>query len=117
MPARPLSEPLADPRRLVRGVVVEDHMDGLVGWHLALDAVQEADELLMAMALHVLSDDRAVEHVEGGEQGGGAVTLVVVGDALDVAEPHGKQGLGAFEGLDLALLIDAEDDGTGRGST
>jgi hypothetical protein len=45
---------------------------------------------------------------EGGEQGGGAVALVVVGDALDVAEPHGKQGLGAFESLDLALLIDAK---------
>jgi len=25
------------------------------------------------------------------------VALVVVGDALDVAEPHGKHGLGAFE--------------------
>jgi hypothetical protein len=25
--------------------------------------------------------------------------LVVVGDAFDVAEPHGKHGLGAFEGL------------------
>jgi hypothetical protein len=49
-----------------------------------------------------------VEHVEGGEQRGGVVTLVVVGDAFDVAEPHGKHGLGAFEGLDLALLIDAK---------
>ena len=57
-----------------------------------------------------MGDDRAVEHVEGGEQCGGAVTLVVVGDAFDVAEPHGKHGLGAFEGLDLALLIDAKHD-------
>ena len=45
------------------------------------------------MAGFALGDDRAVEHVEGGEQGGGAVALVVVSDALDVAEPHGKQGL------------------------
>ena len=37
------------------------------------------------------------------------MALVVVGDAFDVAEPHGKHGLGAFEGLDLALLIDAKD--------
>jgi hypothetical protein len=55
-----------------------------------------------------LGDDRAVKHVEGGEQRGCAVALVVVGDAFDVAEPHGKHGLGAFEGLDLALLVDAK---------
>jgi len=41
----------------------------------------------MAMAGLALGDDRAVEHVEGSEQGGCAVALVVVGDALDVAEP------------------------------
>ena len=62
----------------------------------------------MTMAGFALGDDRAIKHVEGREQGGGAVTLVVVGDAFDVAEPHGKHGLGAFEGLDLALLIDAK---------
>ena len=45
----------------------------------ALDGVEEADELLMAVALHAPADDRALEHVEGGEQRGGAVALVVVG--------------------------------------
>ena len=39
------------------------------------------------------------------------MALVVVGDAFDVAEAHGKHGLGAFEGLDLALLIDAKHHG------
>src|SRR4030088_2213279 len=39
---------------------------------------------------------------------GCAMAMVVVGDAFDVAEPHGKHGLGAFEGLDLALLIDTK---------
>jgi hypothetical protein len=29
-------------------------------------SIEEADELLMAMALHVVSDDGAVEDVEGG---------------------------------------------------
>lgn len=46
--------------------------------HLALDAVEEADELLMAVALHVLRDDRAVQHVEGSEERRCAVPLVVV---------------------------------------
>ena len=61
-------EPGADLVLLVRGVVVEDDVDGLVRRHLALDAVEEADELLMAVALHVLCDDRTVQHVERGEQ-------------------------------------------------
>jgi hypothetical protein len=34
--------------------------------HPRLDGFEEADELLMAMALHVVSDDGAVEDVEGG---------------------------------------------------
>lgn len=51
--------------------------------------------------------DRAVKHVEGGEQRGCAVALVVVGDTFDVAEPHGKHGLGA---LSHGLAIPASAD-------
>ena len=51
-PAWMTVEPGADLVLLVRRVIVEDHVDGLV--HLALDAVEEADELLLAVALHVL---------------------------------------------------------------
>ena len=36
---------------------------------LASIAFRKADELLMAMALHALADDAAIEHVEGGEEG------------------------------------------------
>ena len=61
-----------------------------------------------SLAGFALGDDRAVEHVEGSEQRGCAMALVVVGDAFDVTEPHGKHGLGTFEGLDLAFLIDAK---------
>ena len=64
---------------LVGGVVVEDHVDDLSGRHLRLDGVEEADELLVTVALHASADDLAFEHVESGEQRGGAVALVVVG--------------------------------------
>ena len=46
------------------------------GVHLSLDGIEEANELLMAMALHVAADDGASE--EGGEQRRVAVALVVV---------------------------------------
>ena len=66
---------------LVGGVVVEDDVDHLAGRHGALDGVEEADEFLMPVALHAVADHRALEHVEGGEQGRGAVALVVEGHA------------------------------------
>src|SRR5262245_33549917 len=73
------AEPGPDLWVLVGGVIVEDHVHQLAGRHLGLDRIQKADEFLMPMALHAAADDLAVEHVEGGEQCGGAVALVIVG--------------------------------------
>ena len=66
-------EPRADLGMLVGGVVVEDDVDHLAGRHRGLDSIQEPDELLVAVALHVAADDGAVEDVERGEQGRGAM--------------------------------------------
>ena len=79
-----------------------------------LDGVEEADELLMAMALHVAADHRAVEHVHGREQRRRAVALVVVGHGSGAALLHRQAGLGAVERLDLALFVDRQDDGVRR---
>ena len=78
------------------------------------DRLEEADELLMAVALHALADHGAVEHVERGEQGGGAVALVVVGHGAAAALLHRQPRLGAVERLDLALLVDRQHDGMRR---
>src|SRR5262249_27921845 len=104
-------EPFEHLGMLVGGVVVEDDMDRLAGRDLGLDGVQEADELLMAMALYASADDAAVEHVEGGEERGGAVALVVVGHGSELPWLHWQAGLGAVERLDLALLVERQDDG------
>ena len=63
----------------VGGVVVEDQVNRQVLGDLAVDGAQELQELLMTVPGQALSDDRAGQHVEGGEQGGGAVAFVVVG--------------------------------------
>jgi hypothetical protein len=98
----------------VRGVVVDDDVDGLVARHSGVDDIEEADELLMAMALHALADDLAFEHIEGSEQGRGAVTLVIVGHRAGATLLHRQAGLGAVERLDLALLINRQHDGVVR---
>ena len=87
---------------------------GLSGRHRGLDGVEEADELLVAVAGHVAADDGAVEHVQRGEERGGAVPLVVVGHRAGAALLHRQPGLGAVERLDLALLVDREHDGVRR---
>ena len=108
VPARPLGEPVLDQPGLVARCVVHDDMDVEVGGHGALHLVEERAELARPMPLHAAPDDRAGGGVEGGEQGGRAVALVIVAAPLRLARPHGQHRLGAVERLDLALLVDAE---------
>ena len=72
---------------------------------------EEAQELLVAMARPALGQDPAGGNVQGGEEGGGAVADVAVRDAFDVTQSEGQEGLGALQGLDLALLVNAQDHG------
>ena len=50
-------EPSADLGMLVRGVIVNNQMHCALGRGLAVDLVEEADELLMPVAAHALADD------------------------------------------------------------
>ena len=77
----------------VGGVVVEDDMDQLASRDLALDGIEKADEFNMAVALHAASDHGAVEHAERGEQGGGAVPLVIMHHGLAAPGLDRQSGL------------------------
>ena len=112
-PARVADEPGAHLGVLVGGVVVDHGVDHLAGRHGGLDLVEEADELLMPVALHVAADHRAVQHVERGEQRRRAVPDVVVGHRPGPTLLHRQPGLGAVERLDLALFVDRQHDGMG----
>ena len=86
----------------------------LAGRDFGLDGVEEADELLVAVALHVAADDGAVEHVEGGEQRGGAVAPVIMCHGAGTPLLHRQARLGAVEGLDLAFFVDRQHEGMSR---
>src|SRR5258708_15192591 len=79
----------------VGGIVVEDDVDGLLGWNRFLDGGEEADELLMAMALHTLADHLAFEDVAGSTERGGTVTLIIMGHGAAPAllYHHARLGL------------------------
>jgi len=73
---------------LVDGVVVDDGVDDFAGRDMCFDGIEKANELLMAMALHVAADDGPVEHIQGREQRGGAVAFVVVRHGSGAAFLH-----------------------------
>jgi hypothetical protein len=100
------TEPGANLGMLMSGVIVENDVNSFAGRHLCLDGIEEADELLMAVALHVAADDGAIEHVERGEQGRGAVSLVIVRHRAGAALLQGQAGQGAVERLDLGLFVE-----------
>ncbi len=109
MEARVQCEPAFDRRMLVCGIVVHNQMKVECGWNAQLDLFEEAEILLMTVALLARSNDFTASNVESGEKGCCSMSLVVMGNTFDVTQSHGKHGLSAIKGLDLALLINAQD--------
>ena len=97
---------------LMDGVIVDDSVDRLARGNLFLDDIEEANKFLMAMALHVAADHRAIEDVHRGEQRRCAVALIVVRHGSGAALLQRQSGLCAIERLYLALFVDRQDDGT-----
>jgi len=114
VPARSRRQPCLDLRMAVGGVVVGNAVDVQFGGHSLVDLAQEGEEFLVPVARLACRQHRTVEDVEGGKQGGGAVALVVVGDPLDIAQPHGQHGLRALQRLALTLLVHADHHGVVR---
>ena len=85
------------PGMFVGGIVVEDNAGGVSGRHGFLDGIDEADELLIAMALLAPSDHLAPQHVEGRKQRGVAGTLEVMGHGAGAALLHRQARLSAVE--------------------
>src|SRR5258707_10370833 len=110
-PAGMPGQPFLYLRMLVGRIVVDDGVDRLSCRHLRLDGGEKADELLVPVAVHVAADDGAVEDVEGSKQCRRTVALVIVGHSPGTALLHRQTRLGAVERLDLALLINREDNG------
>src|SRR5262245_50346070 len=72
----------------VGSVVVDHEVQVDIGRHGGIDALQEAQELLVAMARPALREDLSVGDVECREEGRRAVPFIIVRDAVDVAQPH-----------------------------
>jgi hypothetical protein len=54
-------------------------------------------------------DHPASDNVERGEQGHGAVAEVIMRHPFGIAQAHRQYRLGTLQRLDLALLVDTQD--------
>ena len=108
---RMATEPGVHAGMFVRAIMVDDEMQIQLPRGGAIDCLQEPDKFLVPMARHTVADHRAVEHAEGGEHGGGAMALVIVHQRPAAPLLHGEAGLAAGVGLDLAFLVDAQNQG------
>ena len=68
LPARSLSEPVADRLRLMAGHIVDDDVDIEIVRHTGLDRVEEGAELARPMSRKTAADDFAGRRIESGEQ-------------------------------------------------
>src|SRR6202020_3662691 len=104
----PAPQPCSDRGGLVSGVVVHNDVNVEAIGNLSVDLLQEIEKLGGAMPLVALAYDEARGNIEGCKKRRRAMTNVGMGPALRHARHHRQDGLLAVEGLDLALLIDAQ---------
>src|SRR5215510_4610634 len=96
---------------LVGRVVVADNVKLEFGSDRLIDLAQEGQPFLVAMTRGGVSKHLAGKVVQGGKKGYRSMPIVVVGLGANVSLAQRQAGLGAFEGLTLALFIAAEHQG------
>ena len=104
-------EPGGDSGVLVGRVVVANDVKLELGSHLFIDLSKEGQPLLMAMARGGVGKHLAGKVVQGGKEGHRPMPIVVVGLGANVSLAQRQAGLGALQGLTLALFITAEHQG------
>src|SRR5262249_8327662 len=106
--ARMPYEPAVNRWRFVGAVIVENQVDGQIGRYRGVDRLEELAELDRPVVPVQLPDDLPGLRIQGGEQRRRAMAQVVMRASLRLTRAHGQQRLRAIQGLDLALLVDAQ---------
>ncbi len=95
---------------LMGRVVVTDDMNLFFRRNIAANQIEEANPFLVAVFVHVCSNDFAAYRIHRGEQRCGAITLVIMGHCLTSTLLERKPGLSPVQGLNLAFLIAGENE-------
>jgi len=93
----------------VSPVVVHYQVQGNMLRELSIQLAQETQKLLVTMSGEALSYDPSVQEVEGCEECGGPMPLVVMGHGPATSLLDGQPGLSALQGLNLTLFVHTKD--------
>jgi len=107
---RSFVEPAFDRRCLVRGEIVEHHMDVHFVGNGCFNLDEELLELERSMSPVAFSKDFTSRGVERSKQVGRPMPNVVVGSPLGLAQGHRQDGLSPLKCLNLRFLINAKYD-------
>src|SRR6478672_33007 len=111
---RPTGEPRLNLWGFVGGIVIHDDMDIESVGDLSIDLSEEVQEFGRPVTLVAFANDEPRGDIECGEQRGRTMPHAAVRATFGYARHHRQDRLLAIECLDLALLIDAEDEGSVR---
>lgn len=92
-------------------VIIHDQVQVQFGRRFGVDLLQEADEFLMPVAREAIADHFPIKHAEGGKQGGCAIAFVIVCHRPATPLLDRQSWLRPIKSLDLAFLIDRQDQG------
>src|ERR1700683_1572921 len=92
-------------RVLVLAVVVHDQVEWCIAREFGIKPAQELQKLLMPVSRMTFANDLALQGIQGGEQGGRPVALVIVGHCAASTLLDGQPRLGAIQCLNLALFV------------
>ncbi len=109
MKSWPCGEPALHSQMLVCGVIIHDNVHLQVLRHVLFNLSEETQIFLMPVARSTLRKHFAVRRVQRRKQRSGSVASIIVCHSLDVSQSQRQHRLGAFQRLNSALLIHAQN--------
>src|SRR5207245_4196810 len=104
-------QPRLNSGMLVRAVVVHHQMEADLAWKFFIQPFEKLEKFLMPMPPVALADHFALRYLQGGEERGRAVTLVIMRHGSTAALFDRQSRLRPIQSLNLALLIHAQHQG------
>ena len=115
MKTRVFGQPLFDDRVGMRSIIIQNQMKITAAGSRSMDHLKELQELLVAMARIAGSDNRTIQHVQGGKKTSRSVPFVVMRHRSAASFFHRQPRLSSIQGLDLRFFVDAQNQGFIRG--
>jgi hypothetical protein len=102
-------------RCFVRGVIIHDDVHLQVLRDVLFNLPEKTQIFLMPVTRSTFREHFAVRRIQRGKQRSGSVASIIVGHSFDITQSQRQHRLGAFQCLNSALLIDAQNHSIFRG--